>query len=430
MQLYPVLPREEVLASLPAPPEPTSLPKEIRRLQASQKLPILVVLDDDPTGTQTCHDINVLTVWDRQTLVDEFTTTQSGFFILTNSRALPTPAARELIRTICEAVKSAAEVVGKPFEFVLRGDSTLRGHFPDEVEVAQEVTGRNDTCILAPFFRQGGRLTINDVHYVADGKSLVPAAQTPFAKDATFGYKNSNLKDYVVEKSKGSIQESAIDSVSLDDIRVGGPTVVAKKLLATTASVIIVNAVVDADMEIFVQGMLEAQLSGKRFVYRTGAAFVSTRLGIQQIPPLGPKELNMDLSPAAPGGLIIAGSYVPKTTAQLESLIQGRGDHLNTIVIQVEDLLANPSKSQETVLAAADKAGELIVQGKDVLLMTSRRLITAKDAVSSLKTGTTVAQALVDFLRLVNPRPRYVIAKVRAILSSGSEYVLTFDRAE
>lgn len=412
MQLYPIVSKEELLSSLPPPPVPTSLPSEIRSLQASRKVPILVVLDDDPTGTQTCHDINVLTVWDQQTLIDEFTSTQSGFFILTNSRAFPTPAARELIKTICQAVKAAAEVVGKEFELVLRGDSTLRGHFPDEVEVAQEVTGRNDTCILAPFFRQGGRLTINDVHYVADGDSLVPAAQTPFAKDATFGYINSNLRQYVVEKSKGSISTDAVDSVSLADIRVGGASVVAKKLLASSAAVMIVNAVVDADMEIFIKGMLEAQLAGKRFVYRTGAAFVSTRLGIEQISPLGTQDLNMDLSSTAPGGLIIAGSYVPKTTAQLESLVHGRGDLLNTIVIQVEDLLANPAKSQETVLAAADKAGDLIVQGKDVLLMTSRKLITANDAVASLKIGTNVAQALVDFLRFVNPRPRYVIAKV------------------
>jgi uncharacterized protein YgbK (DUF1537 family) len=141
----------------------------------------------------------------------------------------------------------------------LRGDSTLRGHFPDEVEVAEQVVGPADGWILAPFFRQGGRLTINDVHYVLDAdKNLVPAAQTSFAKDATFGYKNSNLADYVVEKSNGSITRQQVKSISLDDIRRGGPSAVEDRLISFgKGCIIIVNAVVDTDMEIFVQGLLE-----------------------------------------------------------------------------------------------------------------------------------------------------------------------------
>lgn len=198
------LEQTDVLNRLPTPHESTSLFKTVA--EQSTKLPVLVVLDDDPTGTQTCHDINVLAVWDRDTLLEEFRSGSRGFFILTNSRALPTPEARELIATICIAVKEAAKVSNREFEVVLRGDSTLRGHFPDEPEVAEEVCGQADAWILAPFFRQGGRLTINDIHYVSspDGK-LVPAAQTAFAKDATFGYTHSNLRDYVVEKSKGKI---------------------------------------------------------------------------------------------------------------------------------------------------------------------------------------------------------------------------------
>lgn len=224
----------------------------------SDDLPVLVVLDDDPTGTQTCHGINVLTVWDEEILTREFQQCNRGFFILTNSRALPTPEARALIREICMAVKRAADQAQRAFEIVLRGDSTLRGHFPDEPEVAEEVIGAVDGWILAPFFRQGGRLTIDDMHYVADPKGdLVPAAQTPFAKDATFGYKNSNLRTYVVEKSGGSIPEDRVHSISLEDIRIGGVDAVSKKLLSLQkSSVIVVNAVVDTDMEVFVLGLL------------------------------------------------------------------------------------------------------------------------------------------------------------------------------
>lgn len=423
------LEQDDVLKRLPKPLANTDLFKTVA--DQSTTLPVLVVLDDDPTGTQTCHDINVLAVWDHDTLLEEFTSGSNGFFILTNSRALPTLEARKLIATICGAVKEAARASDREFEIVLRGDSTLRGHFPDEPEVAEEVCGKADAWILAPFFRQGGRLTINDIHYVSspDGK-LVPAAQTPFAKDATFGYTNSNLRDYVVEKSRGKITADRVHSVSLEDIRVGGHSRVAELLASfPKGSIVIANAVVDTDMEIFVLGILEAQTRGKRYIYRTGAAFVSTRLGIRQIPPLTPSDLKMDLSPKAPGGLIIAGSYVPKTTAQLQSLVSGRAEKLHRIELDVEALLHGAETSQQTILDATNEAGRRIMNGDDVLIMTSRKLITGADEVSSLKIGSVVASALVLFLRILIPRPRYVIAKGGITSSDAATKSLGFRRA-
>ncbi|KAL2808878.1 NADP-dependent oxidoreductase domain-containing protein [Aspergillus granulosus] len=400
---------EEVKQRLPPPVPSTELEAHIA---GRSDLPVLVVLDDDPTGTQTCHGINVLTVWDEEILAHEFLQCSGGFFILTNSRALPTPEARQLIKAICTAVNNAAIKTSKPFEIVLRGDSTLRGHFPDEPEVAEEVIGAIDGWILAPFFRQGGRYTIDDIHYVADPKgNLVPAAQTPFAKDATFGYSNSDLRKYVVEKSRGSITEDRVQSISLEDIRNGGSHVVTEKLLKfAKGTVIIVNAVVDTDMEVFVLGLLGAKAQDRRYLYRTGAAFVSTRLGIPQIPPLTASAIGLSVHASQPGGLILAGSYVPKTTEQLQSLINGNKS-LKTVVFKVEDLLKSMEAAEQAALDAADTVGQLILKGQDVLVMTSRNLITGNDGVSSLKIGSTVAAVLVLFLRLLVPRPRYIVAK-------------------
>ncbi|KAJ5953980.1 hypothetical protein N7501_008259 [Penicillium viridicatum] len=420
-----ILRLDEVQQRLPPPVASTDLETQVAN---SDDLPLLVVLDDDPTGTQTCHGINVLTVWDEEILTREFQQCNRGFFILTNSRALPTPEARELIREICTAVKHAAVRTQRSFEVVLRGDSTLRGHFPDEPEVAEDVIGAVDGWVLAPFFRQGGRLTIDDIHYVADPEEiLIPAAQTPFAKDATFGYTNSNLRKYVEEKSGGSIAEDRVHSISLEDIRIGGPEAVSRKLLSLgKRSVIVVNAVVDTDMEIFVLGLLAgecifliqreiltwtAKSHGRTYLYRTGAAFVSTRLGIAQIPPLMPKSLGLSTHASQPGGLILAGSYVSRTTEQLQSLIDGRGPSLEVIVLKVDDLLKSPEDADQAALDAADKAGQSILNGRDLLVMTSRDLITGNDGVSSLKIGSTVAAVLVLFLRLLVPRPRYIIAK-------------------
>jgi uncharacterized protein YgbK (DUF1537 family) len=149
------------------------------------------------------------------------------------------------METICKNVEHAARAAGREFEIVLRGDSTLRGHFPEELEIVESVLGQGkiDGWVLAPFFYQGGRYTINDVHYVAKGDVLIPASKTQFAQDATFGYKSSNLKDYVLEKAGSKFTSDDIFSISLEDIRLGPEAVTERLLSALKGSVIIVNAV-------------------------------------------------------------------------------------------------------------------------------------------------------------------------------------------
>ena len=47
----------------------------------------IIVLDDDPTGTQTVHDVSVYTDWTHDTLYDAFRSGENMFYILTNSRS-------------------------------------------------------------------------------------------------------------------------------------------------------------------------------------------------------------------------------------------------------------------------------------------------------------------------------------------------------
>lgn len=263
--------KSTLLSSLP-PAYPSPSPKQtLRQITKSRlgapdsRIPLLVILDDDPTGTQTCHDIPVLCVWDRDTLSSTFQSTRAagaggpgGFFILTNSRALHPPEARSLVREICTNLVAAADV---EFEVVLRSDSTLRGHFPLEPRAVEDVLGPRDAWILAPFFLQGGRYTVDDVHYVAEGEDdLVPAARTQFARDATFGYTASDLREWVVEKSRGDIEPSRIKSLGLLDIRTGGPERVGELLMGwEKGSVVVVNAAAEEDMDVVVLGLLEGE---------------------------------------------------------------------------------------------------------------------------------------------------------------------------
>ncbi|KAK6718943.1 hypothetical protein SNK03_002072 [Fusarium graminearum] len=408
----------ETLAALP--PVPASH-KQLRTQTKStiqspeSRAPVLVILDDDPTGTQTCHDVTILTVWDVPTVVSAFKQlgNGSGFFILTNSRALHPPQARDLMVEICTNLKAASQEVGLPYEIVLRGDSILRGHFPLEPEAVEHVNGAFDAWILCPFFLQGGRYTISDIHYVHEGDHLIPAADTPFAKDATFGYKSSNLRDYVVEKSKGQIPHSNIDSIDLETIRVGGPDAVFQKIMGLPKRdkapvVLVINAAADEDMDVVITALLKASQQGKKYLYRTGAAFVSSRLGISSIPPLSASQLGLSKEV---GGLIIAGSYVPKTTAQLDSLVTKSGVNLTTITLNVKALLKSDESAKQDVSNAIELASQKIKNGQDVLVMTSRELIVGKDEVESLDIGSTIAKALVSFLQNLEQKPRYIIAK-------------------
>lgn len=407
---------KEALSSLP-PIYPGNLRSLIKTkiTHTSGEIPLLVILDDDPTGTQTCHDISVLTTWDVKTLSSTFTskitTSAGGFFILTNSRALHPPEAKDLITEIVGNLLQAAKDAGdKQFEVVLRSDSTLRGHFPLEADVTESALGKKaDSWLLAPFFLQGGRYTIDDVHYVAEGDKLVPAGHTPFAKDASFGYKSSNLRDWIVEKSGGEITADRVKALSLEDIRSCGPDKICELLLGfPKGSVVIVNAAAEEDMDVVVLGALEAASRGHRFLYRSGAALVSSRLGIEPIPPKSADALHLDKKV---GGLIIAGSYVPKTTAQLKTLREKSGDKLTTIELSVKELLSSESAATTAITNAISQAESEIQRGQDVLIMTSRDLITGKDERESLNIGSVIAKNLVRFLQDLTTRPRYVIAK-------------------
>lgn len=426
-----------------AAPTIASLPSEyhtdvlgsIQDVVKSGDVPTLVVLDDDPTGTQTCHDIDVLTVWDAATLDSEFQLNPHGFFILTNSRALPSAEARKLIQDICENVSQAAKRANKAFEIVLRGDSTLRGHLPEEPEAAEAALGAFDGWIISPFFAQGGRYTINDVHYVKEGDTLVPASQTQFAADATFGYKNSNLRQYILEKCGSRFNDKSFLSITLQVIREGGPSAVTEKLFSVEADrnrVIIVNAVVESDMHVFVAGLLQAEKRGRRYLYRTGAAFVSSRLGIKGIPPLTMKDLGV--IPVAgerrPGGLVIAGSYVPKTTAQLKALMERLKDKLQVVELKVPDLIESEGAADSIIKAAAQSISMKLYAGHDVLVMTSRALIKGDDGISSLNIGSKVAKALVSLLELIDVRPRYIIAKGGITSSDTATKGLKMKRAK
>lgn len=399
------MPKEALLASLPQPWSESLLPIIQQQLAVGQRS--LIVLDDDPTGTQTVYDLPVLTEWTVAALAAELAQGTPTFYVLTNSRSLPLPAAQTLNAEIGRNLLAAAAATGRDFAVVSRSDSTLRGHYPGETDALTAALGQQvDATLIIPFFLEGGRFTIHDVHYVAEGDQLVPAAATPFARDAAFGYHNSDLRAWVEEKTGGRVAATAVASITIDDVRLGGPDAVAQKLLTLPAGAVsIVNCAGTRDMEVFVSGLLKAEAAGRHFLYRTAATFVQVRAGLAPRPPLTAADLNL---PATGGGLIVVGSYVPKSTTQLNTLLTQ--PDLVQVEINVDALLDDGQQAGEVARTIAVTTTAL-QQGQDVVVYTSRRLITGADAVSSLAIGQRVSASLVALVQGLGVRPRYLIAK-------------------
>ncbi|CAN1235969.1 L-threonate dehydrogenase [Linum grandiflorum] len=406
----PILKKDVLLQTLP-PEWPLDPIDDIHRLNQSN-LKTLVVLDDDPTGTQTVHDIEVLTEWSTEALVDQFRKRPSCFFILTNSRSLSSDKASSLIKAICTNLGIAARTVENvDYTIVLRGDSTLRGHFPEEADAAVSVIGKVDAWIICPFFLQGGRYTINDIHYVADSDWLVPAGDTEFAKDAAFGYKSSNLCEWVEEKTMGRISASDVTSISIQLLRKGGPDAVCELLCGLRkGSTCIVNAASERDMAVFSCAMIQAELKGKSFLCRTAASFVSSRIGIIPKAPILPRDVGINRQ--REGALIVVGSYVPKTTKQVEELKLQCGHILKCIEVSVDKVaLKSLDEREEEINRAAEMANHFIVASKDTLIITSRELIAGKTPSESLEINFRVSSALVEIVKRISVRPRYILAK-------------------
>lgn len=397
------LPKAETLAVLP-PPWPDNLRPQIRGIVASQPDHKLVVLDDDPTGTQTVRDVPVLTTWDVATLRAEFTQPGPCFYILTNSRSLAPEAARDLNRTLARNLKAAS---GHHSRFTLfsRSDSTLRGHFPLETDVLAEELGPFDATIVIPYLEAGGRYTINDVHYVAEGDRLVPAVETPFARDTVFGFRHSNLREWVEEKTSGRVKADSVVSFSIPELRTRSvshePTrgVFLKLLGLQRGAVAIVNCAAPADAEFFALATLSAETAGGRYLFRTAAQFVSARLGLEPRSLLTATDLGV---PKSGGALIVVGSYVPRTTEQLTHLLARTG--IARVELEVDSTPA-------AITAATQYVDDQLRASQDVVLFTSRRLVTGADASESLRIGQRVSAALVEIVSRITTPPRLIVAK-------------------
>lgn len=374
----------------------------------------IVVLDDDPTGVQTVHDISVYTDWSPESIRAGFEEDKPLFFLLTNSRSFTAEQSVRAHREIGERVAQAAAETGMEYLIVSRSDSTLRGHYPLEPEILAQVYrehwGREvDGEILCPYFKEGGRFTLDNVHYVQYGQELVPAGETEFAGDETFGYRASNLCEYIEEKTAGACRSRDCLCVSLELLRsMDLERIVELLCSAEHYRRIVVNAVEDCDVKIFAIALYRALARGKYFTFRCAAALVKALGNISGRPLLSGRELAAAGSRA--GGVILVGSHTAKTTAQLEEL---KGLTQLVFLEMDSDLVLTPGALEKETNRLLALEEEMIPQGKTVCVSTKRALLKVENdsPEQALIRSVQIGQALQRLVGELQAAPAFVVAK-------------------
>ncbi len=368
--------------------------------------PKIIVLDDDPTGSQTVHSCLLLTQWDVETLKLGLTDAVPIFFVLTNTRALPAKQAAAVTREVCQNLKLALKEVGTTdFLVVSRSDSTLRGHYPIETDVIAAELGGFDAHFLMPAFFEGGRITRDSIHYLLVNGVETPVHQTEFARDSVFAYSHSYLPDYVEEKTNGKIPADRVVRFLLDEVRTSS---LERLMQLERNRCCVVDGEQQSDFDKFAANILTAASQGKRFLFRSGASILTSlaNLGTQPIPA---EEMSKYVRNGKPGAIII-GSHVKKTTEQLAQLLKAEG--IVGVEIDVSQLLGADSTITAKLCQTISVQINTIHQaGNTPAIYTSRQELAFDSIQARLKFGEAVSALLMDIIRALSADIGFLISK-------------------
>ena len=369
----------------------------------------LLILDDDPTGSQCVVGIDVAFDLDPAIPVGALAEPGSACFVLTNTRALDEAEAVALNRRVLAGVLDGG-VSASGLHVVSRSDSTLRGHvIAEPVAIADELAARGidvDAFVLCPAMLEAGRFTEGDVHYATVDGEAVEVAETDFARDATFGFTSSDLRAFLEERSGGAVRAADVLSVSLEDIRAGVDRV--REILADARDRrwVVVNATEYEDLEVVAEAMAGLEAEGRTFVTRCAPSFVRPLVGQQGARVVDPDSITIPEG-RLDHGLVVVGSHVGLTTTQLRA-VQQRGT-LAEVEIHVPSVL---DERREQHLAAVAAQATATLRASDCVVFTSRDLVRTDDPAESLAIARSVSDAVVEVVRRVRgAKPAWVVAK-------------------
>lgn len=321
-----------------------------------------VVLDDDPTGTQSMCDVTVVLRWDDHE-IEQIPGRVRCVHLLTNSRSLTGTGAAEVV----ESAARASNRAWPEARVILRGDSTLRGHLVEEYEALRSVIAPHakPPLLLVPALPAAGRVTIGGVHSVRVEGRLVPLHLTEYAADGALSYSDSALVRWAEERSAGRFRAGDGVEVGLGLLREqGGPAVAAAIKAASLRdrpAVVAPDAETDADLEAIADGLRLADAAGCQPIVRCSPAFAAILTGTKA-------ESFVSPPPLSGGVLVLCGSFVSATTAQLEEL---ESAHPGTTVTAGVARLAGDGAEAE-IQRLAETASALLERGRLAVVATER----------------------------------------------------------
>lgn len=382
----------------------------------------IVVLDDDPTGVQTVHDISVYTDWTEESLKDGMEEDKNIFYVLTNSRSFSAHKTEQEHRIFASRIYKVAKELGSEVLLISRGDSTLRGHYPLETDVLREeieaLTNKKiNGQIICPYFKEGGRFTIDSVHYLKEGEWLIPVGQSEFGKDKTFGYRSSHLGDYVEEKSEGRYLSEDSICITLALLRNQKYDEITELLCsAEDYTPILVDAIAECDVEVFGTCLLRAIKQGKEFLIRSAAALPKVMGNISNRGLLTKEELTNETqkhenSLPQYGGIVLIGSHVRKTTMQLEELKKSNIP-MEFLEFHVNSCFVEGGLQAETV-NMIQEVEKVMKTGKTAVVYTSRTLVAPEgvDKEELLRMSVGISDAVTAVIAGLHHKPKFLIAK-------------------
>jgi uncharacterized protein YgbK (DUF1537 family) len=360
----------------------------------------LIVLDDDPTGTQAMENVPVLLEWDDMLVRAALGSRPAAVHLLTNSRAFPPAQAAEIVRG---AAQAAVDALGRP-RLVLRGDSTLRAHVLEEYLAVRDVAfpGRTPPLLLVPALPHAGRITVGGVHLLVQGGRRTPLHDTEFAADPSFAYRDARLLRWAEERSGGFFRAEVGREVHLDTLRSDdGPRAVAQALLELAEAGPPAACAPDAetleDLAVIAQGLQAAEAEGAEAIVRSAPTFVGVLAGNLARGRVLPPDANGRL-------LVVCGSYVPQSTRQLTAVI----DAYPSSLVEVDVVALAGANAAAEVERAAGKATRRLDRDGLAVVATPRE---RPEATQSFEAGKRIAENLACVVRMIDPRPGAVVSK-------------------
>jgi len=247
--------------------------------------------------------------------------------------------------------------------------------------------------------------------------------QTEFANDSVFGFSTAYLPAYVEEKTGGRIKATQVQRFLLDEVR-GDCGQRLRELSDNECCV--VDCETQADLNHFTDQLQAVAQQGKRFLFRSAASLLTAFAKLPE-QPVRAEDMSAYVCDQQPG-VVLVGSHVAKTSAQLSHLI----GHTDVVAIEVDVRQLQASQQFASTETTASLAHDIIdrihtahVQGNNVVVYTSRDELQFPTHKQRLAFGASLSAFLMALVKQLPESIGFLISKggitSNDVLSTGLE---------